>query len=394
MPNGDGGGATSSRLEYAIGGTLAAVRIGFLVQMVPALPTGSQLSPRPALFTTLWVVAVVVFLGVAAFCVVRRRPLGPMASTVDVVVCAALLLAGGRAVTDDQLVGSWVGWFPAYAIVVVVALGTLGGVRLWAACLTAIVVSYGVYVLPILGDTTWTTALGNALTYVVLGVILKFGFRFIRQIARQADDATLEVARLTRLEEERRARLVLHDAATVMRLLADPQLPAEARRHVQGQAVAEYRRMREYLGGDRGQVSGPGDGSRRTLADVGRAATAGFDDLAPVVTLDLVTHVELSPAEAATLEGALTTVLHNVRRHAEATAVVIHADTDDVADSWTLTVHDDGCGFDPSTTRRGFGLAEQVDRELGRHGMTARVTSAPGLGTTVAVSGGVRVGAG
>ncbi|MGL5819045.1 MAG: sensor histidine kinase [Phycicoccus sp.] len=392
MSNGDGGGATSSRLEYAIGVCLAAVRVGFLVQMVPALPTGSQLSPRPALFTTLWVVAVVVFLAMAAFCVLRRRPLGPMASTVDVALCAALLLAGGMAVPDDHLVGSWVGWFPAYAIVVVVALGTLREVRLWAGCLIAIVVSYGVYVLPVLGDTTWTTALSNALTYVVLGVILKFGFRFIRQIARQADDATVEVARLTRLEEERRGRLVVHDAATVMRLLADPQLPPEARRHVQGQAVAEYRRMREYLTGDGGHRPSTRDGSQRDLADVVRAAASGFDDLAPVLTLDLVEHVQLPPAAAGTLEGALTTVLHNVRRHAGATAVVIHADTDDAMDSWALTVHDDGCGFDPTTTRPGFGLTEQVDRELARRGMTARVTSSPGLGTTVSVSGGTRVG--
>ncbi|MGL4178278.1 MAG: hypothetical protein ACRCSN_19660, partial [Dermatophilaceae bacterium] len=230
MSNGDGGGATGSRLEYAIAGSVAAVRVGTLVQMVPALPTGVQLSPRPALFTTLWVVAIAATIAAAAACMARRRPLGPAATSADVIVATALLLAGGSAVPDAYLVGSWVAWFPGYAIGVVMSLSALGGARLWTACLTAIVVSYGVYVLPVLDDITSTTALGNALTYVVLGLIFKLAFRFIRQIARQADDARVEVARLTRLEEERRARLVLHDAATVMRLLADPQLPVEARR--------------------------------------------------------------------------------------------------------------------------------------------------------------------
>ncbi|MGL5825829.1 MAG: ATP-binding protein [Nocardioides sp.] len=386
-------GATGRRVEYVIAGCVAASRVGTLVQMAPALPTGLRVSSRPVLFALAWVVAGLVAVSVTAWCVMRRRPFGPAAAAVDTAIAAALLLVGGSVVPDSYLVGSWIGWFPAYAVSVAVGLGALHGIRLWAGCLMVIVICYGIYVLPTLNTTTTSTALGNSLTFVVFSITFKLAFGFTRQIARQADDAMAEVARLTKLDEEHRARLVFHDATTVMQLLADPQLPTQARRHVQGQAATEYQRMREYLNGETPSASNQPDRSRqRTLAEVAGAATAGFDDLSPVLNLDLATRVALSSAEAAALTGALTTVLHNVRRHAGATEVVIHADTDTAAASgrWTLTVHDNGCGFDPATTPRGFGLAEQVEGELARVGMTTRVASSPGLGTTVSVSNSAR----
>jgi signal transduction histidine kinase len=50
----------------------------------------------------------------------------------------------------------------------------------------------------------------------------------------------------------------------------------------------------------------------------------------------------------------------------------------------TLSVRDDGCGFDPAAVRTGYGLAGLRARAA-EVGGTAAVRSAPGDGTTVTV---------
>ncbi len=50
-----------------------------------------------------------------------------------------------------------------------------------------------------------------------------------------------------------------------------------------------------------------------------------------------------------------------------------------------FTVTDDGTGFDPATASHGTGLQGMADR-LAAAGGTLRISSAPGLGTTVSGS--------
>ncbi|WP_210591803.1 sensor histidine kinase [Streptomyces sp. GESEQ-35] len=75
--------------------------------------------------------------------------------------------------------------------------------------------------------------------------------------------------------------------------------------------------------------------------------------------------------------------LANARKHAgSSTAVAIGlAYTDDTL---TLSVRDDGCGFDPGAVHDGYGLAGLRARAA-EVGGTAQVSSAPGDGTTVTV---------
>ena len=98
--------------------------------------------------------------------------------------------------------------------------------------------------------------------------------------------------------------------------------------------------------------------------------------------------MQVTHAEAERVGAALTSVLLNVRVHAQASRVVVHLD--ELEDEWTLTVHDDGVGFDVDSTTEGVGLREVVRAQLARDGIVVRVDSMVGAGTTVVLSGPAR----
>ena len=75
--------------------------------------------------------------------------------------------------------------------------------------------------------------------------------------------------------------------------------------------------------------------------------------------------------------------LNNVRKHADATLVRVHAERQD--GHLVLTVSDNGQGFDPAAPRiGGYGLQGMTER-ADLIGATVQVTSAPQDGTTVSV---------
>ena len=124
------------------------------------------------------------------------------------------------------------------------------------------------------------------------------------------------------------------------------------------------------------------DAGEATLAATVRRAALQFTDLPMTISTDLADEVPLSAETAAPLGQAIVTLLHNVRRHAAATSVVVHA-AGDVDDGWEVSVHDNGCGFDPATTPAGFGLGTQVHRALAPHHIEAHLSAAAGDGTLV-----------
>jgi signal transduction histidine kinase len=146
---------------------------------------------------------------------------------------------------------------------------------------------------------------------------------------------------------------------------------------LRSQAAAGAVRIRTFL---TGHPTGPiGDG---TLGGCVRAAATHFTDLPLTLSIDLATDVQLEPAVADAVEQAIRTLLHNVRNHAHANKVVIHADTCGKT-GWEMSVLDDGQGFDATVTPVGFGLGQQVHAALMAHGISASITSRPGEGTMV-----------
>jgi hypothetical protein len=88
----------------------------------------------------------------------------------------------------------------------------------------------------------------------------------------------------------------------------------------------------------------------------------------------------LPPSVAEALYRVAQEALHNVVRHARATRADVHLRC--MPAQATLTIHDNGVGFDTSQARRGLGLANMQERMMAIGGRLA-VESQLGMGTTV-----------
>lgn len=393
---------TARGVEGLLAVAVVCIRLGIVVEMAPSLPEGLANSPRPALYGVLWTVAATVSIVVALGAVRRRRAPGrPRAMIADVAATVMFLALGSLVVASDFRVNSWVGWQPGYALTVVLTISGLRSRPLWVGCVLAVVLAYLVYALPGLDEPGMTgTIIGTSLTYLVMGSIARFTVGYLRRAAADADDARAAAARSAASAEAAKARLAMHDAATVMQLLADPQLPAELRRALQRQAVDEVGRMRAYLRSEPDPASVGGNdpdaqddthghsdqGDPVLLPQAVSRALRGFDDLGLEPSLWAAEGVSLPAPVARAVTSALMALLHNVRLHAESSMVIVHAEGEPDG-AWSVTVRDDGRGYDPSTVTYGVGVREQVIGQLATHGVVVDITTSPGSGTRTELTG-------
>lgn len=404
-------------VDFVVALAYAGARVATVLQMIPALPTGLSLSPEPHVYAALWLAAATTAMGIAVSTVLLRHPLSPRAAAADVILAVAFLVLSAAVVPADERVGSWVGWAPGYALAVVLALGRLSVVA-WLSAVGAVTAAYMFFVADAATVANRTTIASDALSLLVFGAIARLVVRYVTRLAADADTARAQVAEMARREEEHRAQLTMHDAATIMQLLTDPTVPPATREQLRQQAMAEVRRMRAYLTGgpgiprtvgnagvhgtvgiDRlegrtGKLDSSGrsgtagsDGGRVLLRDILDTAMTGFADLGLEPALDLVDGVTVTPAAGEAVRGAVAGALHNVRRHAHASMVVVHADAEPDTGRWIVTIRDDGVGFDPAGVLLGTGLRRQVVAELRRHALVARIASTPGLGTRITIEG-------
>ncbi len=88
----------------------------------------------------------------------------------------------------------------------------------------------------------------------------------------------------------------------------------------------------------------------------------------------------LSPTVAETLYRVAQEALHNVARHAHATRVDVHLHI--LPERATLSIEDNGIGFDPITAHKGLGMANMQERVMAVGGRL-NVKSQVGVGVTV-----------
>jgi signal transduction histidine kinase len=385
---------------------VAMLRLGTLVQMVPSVLVAVDVSARPGLCAASWGLAIVSACVTAGGCLVRRRPPGATWSTVDVLVAVTVLLLGILTVPAGLRSGSWVGFQPGYALSVVCSLLLVPRPVVWWGGVVLLVSAQAAYLQPLLtsGPVDVASAVGHLLTLVVLSLVTRVGARALQDVARTADDNRALAVAAGREAEARRGRIAVHNATAVLSLLVALDEPrgareSDARAHLLHQASDELVRMRSYLRADhRTHPGGPGQDGTTTLAAVVDEVARDVVDLDVVVQTDLARAVTLDPAAGADLAAALRSLLLNVRQHAHAGRVVLHAEEVEPAGTWSLSVHDDGVGFDPTRVTWGTGLADVVLGQLARHDIDVVVDSLPGVGTTVTLAGasarlGVREGA-
>jgi signal transduction histidine kinase len=206
--------------------------------------------------------------------------------------------------------------------------------------------------------------------------------------------ARAEVARLSREagvgEERQRLAGEIHDTvaqglSSVVMLVeaADVALipdPEAARRHLDLAA----RTARENLAEARAIVAAltPGQLDEASLADALRRLGERFGAEAGI-PVEHTREGESRPL-ATSVEVVLLRVaqesLSNIRKHAGASMVTLRLVL--TPDTVTLEVHDDGCGFDPSTMSSGYGLDAMRSR-VEQVGGRLAVLSTPDRGTTI-----------
>jgi two-component system, NarL family, sensor histidine kinase DevS len=108
------------------------------------------------------------------------------------------------------------------------------------------------------------------------------------------------------------------------------------------------------------------------------AATAGLDVKAEFALPQARGHERLDPQLESTIYRLVQEALTNVVKHARAERVDLQVSTN--GDAVTVTVRDDGIGFDPATSSEGFGLVGMRER-LELIGGRLEISSAPGRGT-------------
>jgi signal transduction histidine kinase len=388
---------TAAGAERAFSLLIVGGRFGTVIQMAPSLPQGMSESPTRLGYLLVWLLAAGTATVVSVVVWRTGRPLSPRGYAADAAICTLLLVLGLVVVPEPIRLGTWVGFQAAYALSVVCSGAAVRSSRVWLAALVAIVCADIAYLLPTLSSDTAATLLGNVLTLVVLAGVGRWVALYIRRIAEDGDRARAQALELGRREEERRARLAIHNGAAVIRMLGDPALDDHARFMLQEEAQREARRMRSYLQGrdHAGSLPSAADGTPGPVPlphAVSRVCDR-FGDLPLHATLDLADSVVLDAAAAEALDHALASVLLNVRDHSRAETVVIYADAPDelagdAGDAWVLTVHDDGVGFTADPGTFGVGLREVVINQLRPHGMDVEVSSTPGLGTTVTINAG------
>ncbi|MER6737394.1 sensor histidine kinase [Streptomyces puniciscabiei] len=211
------------------------------------------------------------------------------------------------------------------------------------------------------------------------------------ELIAELESSRSEVARLSAahgaLAERERLAREIHDTLaqgfTSLLMLVqavDAELdsdPAQVRRHL---ALMEDT-ARRNLAEARALVAGgaPADLAGASLPDALERLATRHE-----AVLDVTGPVRALPAgvEVVALR-ACQEALTNARRHAgSSTRVEVRLGYAD--GTLTLSVRDDGCGFDPAAVRTGYGLAGLRARAA-EVGGTAAVRSAPGDGTTVTV---------
>ena len=361
--------------------------VGWRVALLASLPAGIAVSPRPGVYLAAALVVLAETVAACAAGVRARRPIGPVWTWCEIAGGCLLLLAMPEMVPVGSGIGSSVevnpGLMLALGGVAGVGLATAAGPR-WPQLGSAVAVSCGCYLLatlPAAPAALVPAVVGNAITYPVVAVLVGGVTGYLRRIAAGADragraDGAGPVAC-------RRNPPLLQDSARILHRVTSEDAVVDRAATLRCQAPVESARIRACMAKSVGEAPG----GRVTLASTVRHAVEGFADLPIALVLDLGGGTMLRADCARAVHGALHALLCNVRRHAAARSVVIHADTGPTAGEWELSVRDDGCGYDMLTTPPGFGLAVQVHHVLAECGVATEVYSEPGEGTVAVLRG-------
>ncbi|MFE3371576.1 sensor histidine kinase [Streptomyces sp. NPDC059173] len=380
-----------------------------------------SLRPWDGYFAVVWAVTLAVVLGAAQ----PSWPLRAVAASIVALNLPWYVLVGRPAVLDDTggqgparryVVGAMLLFLPTAVLVNETQLVTFA---LAPQCFMLLRLRGALWVLGIMGAVPfagwtllWRPSLGEGVFRLLLAVATFAFSAFLGQwtmriIAQSRDRATLiaeleagreEIARLSAahgaLAERERMSREIHDTLaqgfTSLLMLSqaveselEHDLP-QARRHV----ALMTRTARENLAEARALVAGgsPADLAGNSLPDALNRLTDRHTAQTGAPARSTVTGGvrPLPTAYEVVVLRACQEALANTRKHAGVSVPVTVLLTYS-SDALTLSVRDQGRGFDPRAPREGYGL-DGVRARTEEAGGRATVSSAPGAGTSVTVS--------
>ncbi|MCO6010513.1 hypothetical protein NE236_36695 [Actinoallomurus purpureus] len=231
------------------------------------------------------------------------------------------------------------------------------------------------------GDPAMQVTL-NALTYAPNTLVAFVVSRRMRATARELDESRIREAELARDRERARHARILHDRVlqTMEALARGPWI-----------ADREFRmRVAEETAWLRALVEGGADADEdligRLRAVVARKARDALrvEFNGTMLTESPAEWRSLDGAVCAALAGAAEEALTNVAKHAGVSSAVLRVGAEPGV--LTLSVVDQGRGFDPSVEHRGIGLAESIRGRIAEIGGTVLIDSSPGAGTYIEVT--------
>jgi signal transduction histidine kinase len=97
----------------------------------------------------------------------------------------------------------------------------------------------------------------------------------------------------------------------------------------------------------------------------------------------IVTHM-LTPLKALHSFRIVQEALTNALKHAKAKNIIVKGNIN-TQNKYELSIEDDGRGFQPELTKKGYGL-KNISKRMNELGGTLDIDSKPGIGTTIKVT--------
>jgi signal transduction histidine kinase len=351
------------------------VRAFVLIQVAVAVSAGSLASSGDAKLEIALLGLVVAESLLLGWWLAGRRSLAPFGwpAGADMALALVVLASVPAYIAPDARINTWTMWaYPvtlSTALLVGAALRRLASVLVISGMLAACYLL--VTALPLFSHVIWrATAVVNSLAFPGFAVLTFLLCRFVRDLASAADSARARVAEL----EQDRSRALVHDLLVYLRLDRFAEADDKTRQLMVTRAQAKHAQLRSWVDG-----AGSAGGLAERIGTVLR--------LHPGLPVDASVEVghDDPPEEVMEhLERALDTALANVEQYAPGARVALTARSSD--DQVTVTVHDDGPGFDPAATEPGFGVGHVLGQQLADVGGTGVVESRPGFGTHVTIT--------
>jgi signal transduction histidine kinase len=376
-----------------------------MLQLLIALVSGSLAHARNPLLNA---ACALLFLSlgilITAVLIRSHTPVVPWLAWADVAVMTLIMLAQIEYSPVETRYSTWDAWGYGVAQSTALFLGiAIRPPRRLALALGTVSASYVVSVAPAAhaagqAVTVYANAMGYFLNAVlawwIWGYLVRLGRRsdFATELAAQAERQKAESDRRV-LEERHRADqrvLAARHQAVAFALHDEAGLLAGLLREWRESDPAAIRATLEQLEGSvrssRQLLDGDAPRERRTLGGALQSVAQSFPSLHVTCTSDLVDDLKLDQPLLDALVPAIRTLLTNVSRHAQTKEAQVHGSISGTGE-WEVTVNDRGIGMDVRKVIEGYGLRTQVREALAPFGVRVEISSEPGLGTCVILTG-------